>query len=307
MEKQFVVLGLGIFGSTLVKTLSQFGREVIAIDKDSENVQRVSEFATKAVIGDVTDIQFLTDLGLDDIDVGIVAIGDRLEDSILATMNLKELGVPYVIVKAKNKRFKVVLERIGADYVVRPEKEMGEKIARTLLRKNIKDLIELDLPGYAIGGISVGEPKEEFIDILKYTAPLMPKDKPRYLMGVGAVNDLLEAVSRNIDMCDCVLPTRIARHGTLTTSHGRINIRKAIYRDDFTPLDENCDCYCCKNYTRAYLRHLIKTNEILGMRLLSLHNLRFLTKLMERVRIEIENDNLGTFKEEFYKKYGYDK
>lgn len=144
MEKQFVVLGLGIFGSTLVKTLSQFGREVVAIDKDSENVQRVSEFATKAVIGDVTDIQFLTDLGLDDIDVGIVAIGDRLEDSILATMNLKELGVPYVIVKAKNKRFKVVLERIGADHVVRPEKEMGEKIARTLLRKNIKDLIELD-------------------------------------------------------------------------------------------------------------------------------------------------------------------
>lgn len=144
MKKQFVVLGLGIFGSTLVKTLSQFGREVIAIDKDSENVQRVSEFATKAVIGDVTDIQFLTDLGLDDIDVGIVAIGDRLEDSILATMNLKELGVPYVIVKAKNKRFKVVLERIGADHVVRPEKEMGEKIARTLLRKNIKDLIELD-------------------------------------------------------------------------------------------------------------------------------------------------------------------
>lgn len=144
MEKQFVVLGLGIFGSTLVKTLSQFGREVIAIDKDSENVQRVSEFATKAVIGDVTDIQFLTDLGLDDIDVGIVAIGDRLEDSILATMNLKELGVPYVIVKAKNKRFKVVLERIGADHVVCPEKEMGEKIARTLLRKNIKDLIELD-------------------------------------------------------------------------------------------------------------------------------------------------------------------
>lgn len=144
MEKQFVVLGLGIFGSTLVKTLSQFGREVIAIDKDSENVQRVSEFSTKAVIGDVTDIQFLTDLGLDDIDVGIVAIGDRLEDSILATMNLKELGVPYVIVKAKNKRFKVVLERIGADHVVRPEKEMGEKIARTLLRKNIKDLIELD-------------------------------------------------------------------------------------------------------------------------------------------------------------------
>ena len=123
MEKQFVVLGLGIFGATLVKTLSQYGREVIAIDKNPENVQRVADFATKAVIGDVTDFQFLSDLGLDDMDVGIVAIGDRLEDSILATMNLKELGVPYVIVKAKNKRFKV---------------------ARTLLRKNIKDLIELD-------------------------------------------------------------------------------------------------------------------------------------------------------------------
>ena len=128
MEKQFVVLGLGIFGSTLVKTLSQYGREVIAIDKNPENVQRVADFATKAVIGDVTDFQFLSDLGLDDMDVGIVAIGDRLED----------------IVKAKNKRFKVVLEKIGADYVVRPEKEMGEKVARTLLRKNIKDLIELD-------------------------------------------------------------------------------------------------------------------------------------------------------------------
>lgn len=111
MEKQFVVLGLGIFGSTLVKTLSQYGREVIAIDKNPENVQRVADFATKAVIGDVTDFQFLSDLGLDDMDVGIVAIGDRLEDSILATMNLKELGVPYVIVKAKNKRFKVVLEK----------------------------------------------------------------------------------------------------------------------------------------------------------------------------------------------------
>lgn len=144
MEKQFVVLGLGIFGSTLVKTLSQYGREVIAIDKNPENVQRVADFATKAVIGDVTDFQFLSDLGLDDMDVGIVAIGDRLEDSILATMNLKELGVPYVIVKAKNKRFKVVLEKIGADYVVRPEKEMGERVAKKLVSRNIIDLIDID-------------------------------------------------------------------------------------------------------------------------------------------------------------------
>ena len=143
MEKQFVVLGLGIFGSTLVKTLSQYGREVIAIDKNPENVQRVADFATKAVIGDVTDFQFLSDLGLDDMDVGIVAIGDRLEDSILATMNLKELGVPYVIVKAKNKRFKVVLEKIGADYVVRPEKEMGEKVDSSDIKKHKKDILRI--------------------------------------------------------------------------------------------------------------------------------------------------------------------
>ena len=176
---------------------------------------------------------------------------------------------------------------------------------KDLRQKSAEDLIKLDFPGYAIGGISVGEPKEEFLDILRFTTPLMPENKPRYLMGVGTPDYLIESALSGIDMCDCVLPTRLARHGTAMTSKGKLVIRNQNYARDWNKLDEECDCYTCKNYTRAYLRHLIKTNEILGMRLLSLHNLRFLTKLMERVRIEIEHDNLLAFREEFYKKYGY--
>ena len=176
-----------------------------------------------------------------------------------------------------------------------------------LREKSAKDLIELDFPGYAIGGISVGEPKEEFIKMLKFTAPLMPENKPRYLMGVGSPDYLLEAAISGIDMCDCVLPTRIARNGTAMTSHGKVVVRNATYAEDFSPLDPECDCYTCKNYTRAYIRHLVKCNEILGVRLLSIHNIKFLTNLMERVRIEIENDNLANFVKDFYKKYGYTK
>ena len=176
-----------------------------------------------------------------------------------------------------------------------------------LRKKSAEDLIALDFPGYAIGGISVGEPKKEYIKMLKYTAPLMPENKPRYLMGVGSPDYLLEAAMAGIDMCDCVLPTRIARNGTAMTSHGKLVVRNAGYAEDFSPLDPECDCYACKNYTRAYIRHLIKCNEILGVRLLSIHNIKFLTNLMERVRIEIENDNLLNFVKEFYKKYGYTK
>ena len=177
---------------------------------------------------------------------------------------------------------------------------------KDLREKSAKDLIEMDFPGYAIGGISVGEPKEEFLDILRYTAPLMPENKPRYLMGVGSPDYLIEAALAGIDMCDCVLPTRIARHGTAMTSHGKVVARNAIYSEDFTPLDDECDCYTCKNYTKAYIRHLLNCKEILGIRLLSIHNLKFLTKLMEKVRIEIEHDNLLEFKNQFYKKYGYE-
>ena len=178
---------------------------------------------------------------------------------------------------------------------------------KDLRKQSAKDLIELDFPGYAIGGISVGEPKEEFLDILQFTAPLLPENKPRYLMGVGTPDYLIEAAISGIDMCDCVLPTRIARHGTAMTSQGKLVVRNASYEKDFSSLDEECDCYACQNFTRAYIRHLINSKEILGVQLLSIHNLRFLTKLMERVRIEIENDNLQNFKNKFYKKYGYER
>ena len=175
------------------------------------------------------------------------------------------------------------------------------------LRKiSAEDLIAMDFPGYAIGGISVGEPKEEFLDILRYTTPLMPENKPRYLMGVGTPDYLIEAALAGIDMCDCVLPTRLARHGTALTSKGKLVIRNATYERDWGKLDDECDCYTCQNYSRAYIRHLVKTNEILGIRLISLHNLRFLTRLMEQVREAIEQDNLLGFREEFYKKYGYE-
>lgn len=177
---------------------------------------------------------------------------------------------------------------------------------KDLRQKSAEDLIALDFPGYAIGGISVGEPKEEFLEILKFTAPLMPENKPRYLMGVGTPDYLIESALAGIDMCDCVLPTRLARHGTALTSKGKVVIRNANYQQDWGKLDEECECYTCKNYTRAYIRHLVKANEILGVRLLSIHNLRFLTRLMENIRTAIENDCLGDFRTEFYKKYGYE-
>ncbi len=154
MEKQYVVLGLGIFGSTICKTLSSFGCEVLAIDKDEECVERVSDYVTKAIIGDVTDKDFLMSLGVEDFDVGIVAIGNHLEESLLAVMNLKELNIPHVIAKAKNKRFKEVLEKVGADRVVRPEKEMGMKVARSLLRRNLNDIIEID-KDYSVADMKV--------------------------------------------------------------------------------------------------------------------------------------------------------
>ena len=174
---------------------------------------------------------------------------------------------------------------------------------KDLREQSAKDLVALDFPGYAVGGLSVGEPKDMMCDLLAFTTQFLPKDKPRYLMGVGSPDYLLEAVLRGIDMCDCVLPTRIARNGTATTSQGKVVVRNATYERDFSPLDPNCDCYTCKNYTRAYIHHLIKAKEILGARLLTLHNLRFLTRLMEQVRKEIENDNLLTFVKKFYQEY----
>ena len=176
---------------------------------------------------------------------------------------------------------------------------------KDLREQSAKEIMELDFPGYAIGGLSVGEPKHLMYEVLDYTTPLLPEDKARYLMGVGSPDDLIEGVIRGIDMFDCVLPTRIARNGTAMTSHGKVVVRNASYAEDFTPLDPECSCYTCKNYTRAYIRHLVKTNEILGSRLISYHNLYFLLKLMENVRNAIMEDRLLDFRAEFYSKYGY--
>ena len=176
---------------------------------------------------------------------------------------------------------------------------------RDLREQSAKEIIDLDFPGYAVGGLSVGEPADIMNEVLDYTTPLLPKDKPRYLMGVGSPDYLFEAVIRGIDMADCVLPTRIARNGTALTSHGRLVVRNAKYKSDFSPLDHECDCYACKNYTRAYIRHLVNVNEILGARLITHHNLYFLLKLMENIREAIKEDRLMEYREEFYKKYGY--
>lgn len=165
----------------------------------------------------------------------------------------------------------------------------------------------MDLPGYAVGGLSVGEPKDVMIEYLNYTTEFMPEDKPRYLMGVGTPDYLFEAVEAGIDMADCVLPTRLGRNGTAITTYGKVVIKNAKYAKDFTPLDETCDCYACNNHTKAYIRHLMNVNEILGARLLSTHNLRFLLKTMENIRQAIREDRFLEYKKEFYKNYGYEK
>ena len=167
-----------------------------------------------------------------------------------------------------------------------------------------KELVALPFDGYSIGGLSVGEPKEIQNKVLEFTTPFLPKDKPRYLMGVGSPGAILDAVERGVDMFDCVHPTRIARHGTAMTSSGRVIIKNKEYEKDFTPLDSKCDCYCCKNYTKAYLRHLFKANEMLGQRLLSIHNVNYLVKLADGIRKAIKEDRFLEFKEQVYKEYG---
>ena len=172
------------------------------------------------------------------------------------------------------------------------------------LRKHCaEELVKMDFDGYSIGGTSIGEPKDVMFEMVSYSVPYLPEDKPRYLMGVGSIDYILEGIAMGVDMFDCVLPTRIARHGALMTSKGRVNIRDAKYEYDFSPLDEECDCYTCKNYTKAYLRHLYKCDETFGKRLLSIHNIRFLIHMMEEARKAIKEDRFKEFKEDFLKKF----
>jgi len=170
-------------------------------------------------------------------------------------------------------------------------------VYRDLRVQHAREITDLDFPGYAIGGLSVGEPKEMMYEVLEWVTPFLPQERPRYLMGVGTPDCLLEGVARGIDMFDCVLPTRIARNGTVLTSRGRLVVRNAVYAQDYSPLEPGCSCYACSNYTRAYIRHLIKAKEILGVRLTTIHNLHFILRLMQEMRRALEE---GCFYQ-FYK------
>ena len=169
--------------------------------------------------------------------------------------------------------------------------------------ESAKALAEMDFPGYGIGGLSVGEPKPIMYEMLEEIMPFMPQDKPRYLMGVGTPDCFIEGVLRGVDMFDCVLATRIARNGSVLTSKGRVVVKNGKYSHDFSPLDEACDCYACKNFTRAYIRHLFNAKEITGGRLASIHNLRFLIHMMEEIREAIAEDRFLDYRREFYERY----
>ncbi|MBQ0040749.1 MAG: tRNA guanosine(34) transglycosylase Tgt [Clostridiales bacterium] len=174
-----------------------------------------------------------------------------------------------------------------------------------LRKQSAEEITKFDLPGFAIGGLSVGEPKELFLEILTGCVDYLPENKPRYVMGVGTPDYLFEGVQRGVDMFDCVLPTRLARHGVAMTSHGNLNIKNAKHERSWIPLDPECDCYVCRNYTRGYIRHLFKSEEIMSSMLLSEHNIHFLVNTMAKIRKSIEEDNFLDYKAEFYAKYGY--
>ena len=177
-----------------------------------------------------------------------------------------------------------------------------------LRRHCAEELVKMDFDGYSVGGTSVGEDKPTMYKMVKYATDYLPKDKVRYLMGVGDPIDIIENVIRGIDIFDCVSPTRLARHGHAYTRYGKINIKNAKYKKDFTPIEEECDCYACKHYTKAYIKHLINADETFGARLLSIHNIRYLIRLTERIREAIKNDTLLELRDEFKRDYyGEDK
>ncbi|MCB1668343.1 MAG: tRNA guanosine(34) transglycosylase Tgt [Porticoccaceae bacterium] len=176
-----------------------------------------------------------------------------------------------------------------------------------LRSESLKGLEDIGFDGYAIGGLSVGEPKEDMLRVLEHLAPEMPDNRPRYLMGVGKPQDILEAVRRGIDMFDCVMPTRNARNGHLFTSEGVIKIRNAKHRHDTGPLDNSCDCYTCQNFSRAYLHHLDKCGEILGAQLNTIHNLRYYQNLMSDIRLAIEENRLDEYTDQFYQQQGLER
>ncbi len=174
---------------------------------------------------------------------------------------------------------------------------------KDLRQESVSQLVDLDFPGYAIGGLSVGEPEDIRYDILSFTAQNLPIEKPRYVMGIGMPEDILEAVASGVDMFDCVIPTRYGRNGTVFTWESKFTIRNSVYKNDPKPLDSQCDCYTCKNFSRAYLRHLFNSKEMLGLRLASLHNIHFFITFTRRIRESIEQGTFLEFKDNFLNKF----
>ncbi|RLA72712.1 MAG: tRNA guanosine(34) transglycosylase Tgt [Epsilonproteobacteria bacterium] len=228
---------------------------------------------------------------LDDL-VALPATQERIKLSIDRTTQWAKQSIKYFREKQQ--------EGIGVDQSIFAIIQGGtDKAFRT---KSATELCKLDFDGFAIGGLSVGEANQDMYDTVEHTLPYMPEDKPRYLMGVGTPEDLVENVERGIDMFDCVMPTRNARNGTLFTSFGRINIRGAKFKEDAEPIDPECDCYTCKRYTRSYLHHLFRAKELTFFRLASLHNLHYYLSLMKQMRKAILEDRFSEFKEKFYAK-----
>jgi len=231
---------------------------------------------------------------------------DLGSDIIMQFDECTEFGTSYADSKKAVERTHKWLERCYNEQ--KNEKQMLFPIVQGNVYPDLRlESLRLAEPfvkcGIAIGGLSVGEPKEKMYEILDVLKDKLPKNSPHYLMGVGSPDCLIEGVLRGVDMFDCVLATRVARNGTAFTSKGKVVIKNGMYKEDFSPLDENCDCECCKNFTKAYIRHLFNTNEILGARLVSKHNLRYLLKLMSDIRKAIKEDRFLEFREEFYKNY----
>ena len=228
-------------------------------------------------------------------------------DIIMAFDECSEYGYNHAQAEAAMKRTAAWLERC---YKFHDKQDQAlfpivqGNMYKDLRGESLRRTLPFVKHGIAIGGLSVGEPKPIMYEMLDYLQPLLPTDVPRYLMGVGSPDCLIEGTLRGVDMFDCVLATRIARNGTAMTSRGRIVVRNGRYKEDFTPLDEECDCYCCKNYTKAYLRHMINVNEMYGAMLLSLHNITFLHKLMKGLRGSILGGYVKEYTQEFYRKYG---
>ncbi len=228
-------------------------------------------------------------------------------DIIMAFDECSQYGYTHAQAEAAMKRTAAWLERCYT-FHDKPEQALFAIVQGNMYKDLRGESLRRTLPfvkhGIAIGGLSVGEPKPLMYELLDYLQPLLPTDVPRYLMGVGSPDCLIEGTLRGVDMFDCVLATRIARNGTAMTSRGRVVVRNGRYKEDFTPLDEECDCYCCKHYTKAYLRHLVNTGEMYGAMLLSLHNITFLHKLMRGLREAILGGYVREYTQEFYKKYG---